>query len=92
MYTIDQLVAEKMETQGISILTSIDATSVCHNTKDDETDKQSDLQAGKPKLDLSIVFDSEEVCCDAQNQEYCNVNSKLLARKLASRSRSCVRE
>lgn len=67
-----------------SELTSIDTASVCDNAKDDEADEQGDLQAGEPEFDLAVVLDSEEVGCDAQNQEYRNVNSKLAkSRKLA---------
>lgn len=58
-------------------LTSIDTASVGDNAKDDQGDKQGDLQAGEPELDLAVVLDSEEVCCDTQDQEYRNVDSKL---------------
>lgn len=62
---------------AMSKLTSIDTASVGDNAEDDQGDEQGDLQAGEPELDLAIVLDSEEVCCDTQNQEYGNVSSEL---------------
>lgn len=62
---------------GMTELTSINTTSIGDNAENNQGNEQSDLQAGKPELDLAIVLHSEEVCCDTQNQEYRNVSSEL---------------
>lgn len=59
-------------------LTSVDTTSVRHDTEDNEANKKGNLQTGKPELDLAIIFYSEEVCCYAQNQKHGDVSRKLV--------------